>query len=99
MRRTVSLCHIPIGTIAAEGLAPASASLQPDAMLTRLQGGDSIAGQVVERLGDADVAQHRFGSCGVPTDSGVAEPAPITAAAVSAALTASSAAAKRAVRL
>ncbi len=98
-RRTLSLKHTLSSIIAAEGLAPPYASLQPDAVTPRPQAGDSIAGQVVERLGDADVAQHRFGSCGVPTDSGAAESAPVTAAAVSAALTSSSAAAKRAVRL
>ena len=63
------------------------------------QGGNSIAGQVVKRLGDADVALHHFGSCGVATDGGADSILAPNAAAVSAALTASKAAGKRAVRI
>ena len=71
---------------------------QPDAHCCRVQAGDSIAAQVAERLSAEDVVLHRFGSCGFRTDGGAGKAAEPTAAAVSAALTASDSADKRAVR-
>ena len=65
-----------------------------------VQAGDSIAGDVVERLRADDSAVHRFGNCGCESEGDAAPTAAeATAKTIGAALTAAHAAGQRAVLL